>query len=102
MKKVFITGSTTGLGFLEAKKLIADGNEVVLHARNEKKAQAVMQKLPGAKGIVVGDLSSMTDLKILPKKLMTLVLLIVLFTTLESIQMIKRQFSKSMSWLHMS
>ncbi|MDT6953449.1 SDR family NAD(P)-dependent oxidoreductase [Companilactobacillus alimentarius] len=63
MKKVFITGSTTGLGFLEAKKLIADGNEVVLHARNEKKAQAVMQKLPGAKGIVVGDLSSMTDLK---------------------------------------
>lgn len=37
MSKIFITGSSTGLGALAAKKLIALGNEVYLHARNEQR-----------------------------------------------------------------
>lgn len=33
MKKVFITGSTDGLGFMIAESLINKGHKVVLHAR---------------------------------------------------------------------
>ncbi|WP_080694219.1 SDR family NAD(P)-dependent oxidoreductase [Myroides odoratimimus] len=36
MVKIFITGSSDGLGLLAAKKLIEDGHQVVLHARNEE------------------------------------------------------------------
>lgn len=36
MSKIFITGSTDGLGLLAAKDLIKQGHEVYLHARNQK------------------------------------------------------------------
>lgn len=35
MKTIFITGSTDGLGFMAAKRLIKRGDQVVLHARNQ-------------------------------------------------------------------
>ncbi|TSO25530.1 SDR family NAD(P)-dependent oxidoreductase [Lactobacillus sp. LL6] len=63
MKKVFITGSTTGLGFLAGKKLIEDGNEVYLHARNHAKAVKLSKQLPGIKGIAIGDLSKPDEVK---------------------------------------
>ena len=59
MTKILITGSTTGLGLLTAKALVAAGNDVVCHARNQKRAAAVKQELPQASAVVVGDLSSM-------------------------------------------
>jgi NAD(P)-dependent dehydrogenase (short-subunit alcohol dehydrogenase family) len=58
MKKIFITGSTGGLGFMAAERLITLGHHVLLHARNEHKAAAVRQKLPGALDVVTGDLAS--------------------------------------------
>lgn len=63
MAKILITGSTEGLGFLAAKRLVAEGNEVVLHARNPRRAQDVLKKLPQVKGIVIGDLSSIKEVK---------------------------------------
>ncbi|HEA23302.1 hypothetical protein LCGC14_2242210 [marine sediment metagenome] len=63
MSKIFITGSTDGLGLLAAERLIAKGHEVVLHARNAAKAKAVLQKLPKAFQVVAGDLSSMAETK---------------------------------------
>ncbi|WP_251547776.1 SDR family NAD(P)-dependent oxidoreductase [Limosilactobacillus caecicola] len=63
MKKIFITGSTTGLGYLAGKKLIEDGNEVYLHARNHAKAVELREQLPGIKGIAVGDLSKPEEVK---------------------------------------
>lgn len=69
MTKIFITGSTDGLGFLAAKRLINEGNEVVLHARNQQRAEEVMFKLPQAKNVVVGDLSSQTETKNLAKQI---------------------------------
>lgn len=61
MSKIFITGSTTGLGFLAGKKLLEDGNEVYLHARNQDKAAKLKQKLPNVRGIIIGDLSQRQD-----------------------------------------
>ena len=41
MSRVFITGSTDGLGYAAARALIEDGHEVVLHARSQERATAV-------------------------------------------------------------
>lgn len=57
MSKIFITGSSTGLGALAAKDLIKKGNNVYLHARNEKRSQDALKENPGAKGVIIGDLA---------------------------------------------
>lgn len=69
MTKIFITGSTDGLGFLTAKRLMDKGNEVVLHARNQQRAAEVKRKLPQAQNIVIGDLSSPTAVESLANQL---------------------------------
>jgi nucleoside-diphosphate-sugar epimerase len=56
--RVLITGSTTGLGLLAAQKLLDDGHEVVLHARNSARAETLAEIAPHAAGVVVGDLAS--------------------------------------------
>ena len=68
MAKIFITGSADGLGQLAAKALIAQGHEVVLHARNEKRRQDALEKVPGAAEVVVADLSSIDETKQLASK----------------------------------
>ena len=40
MARIFITGSTDGLGRAAAGTLISDGHEVVLHARSRERASA--------------------------------------------------------------
>jgi NAD(P)-dependent dehydrogenase (short-subunit alcohol dehydrogenase family) len=57
----FITGSTDGLGRAAAQALIADGHEVVLHARSPERAQAISDLAPQGSGVVIGDLSSAAD-----------------------------------------
>jgi NAD(P)-dependent dehydrogenase (short-subunit alcohol dehydrogenase family) len=61
MARVFITGSTDGLGRMAAGLLIDQGHQVVLHARNATRAQDLAVRLPSAEGIVIGDLSSITQ-----------------------------------------
>jgi NAD(P)-dependent dehydrogenase (short-subunit alcohol dehydrogenase family) len=68
MARVFITGSADGLGQLAAKALIAQGHEVVLHARNEKRGQEALGKVPGAEDIVTADLTSIAETKQLASK----------------------------------
>jgi NAD(P)-dependent dehydrogenase (short-subunit alcohol dehydrogenase family) len=68
MAKIFITGSADGLGQLAARALIAEGHQVVLHARNNERGQEALNKTPGAEGIVIGDLSSIEETKILAAK----------------------------------
>lgn len=58
MSRVLITGSSDGLGLMAAKRLLAAGHEVVLHARNHKRAQDAQAAAPTAHGIVIGDLAS--------------------------------------------
>lgn len=56
MARVFITGSSDGLGKLAAQFLINAGHAVVLHARSEKRADQAKAAVPGAEHVVVGDL----------------------------------------------
>ncbi len=58
MRRVFITGSTDGLGRGAAEALIKEGHQVVLHARSKDRAAALADLRPRAAGIVVGDLAS--------------------------------------------
>ena len=58
MKRVFITGSTDGLGLAAARTLIAEGHQVVLHARSLKRAAGLADLESRAAGVVIGDLSS--------------------------------------------
>lgn len=61
MARIFITGSTDGLGLAAARSLMADGHEVVLHARSPKRASAISDLASRAAGIVIGDLSSAVE-----------------------------------------
>jgi NAD(P)-dependent dehydrogenase (short-subunit alcohol dehydrogenase family) len=47
MSKVFITGSADGLGQLAAQRLVAAGNEVLLHARNENRGREALAAVMG-------------------------------------------------------
>src|ERR1043165_323170 len=68
MARVFITGSADGLGQLAANALIAQGHQVVLHARNEKRGQDALDKVPGAEAVVTGDLTNIDETKELASK----------------------------------
>lgn len=57
MARIFITGSADGLGQLAAKALVAQGHEVILHARNPERVQHALRHVPGAVRALVGDLS---------------------------------------------
>jgi NAD(P)-dependent dehydrogenase (short-subunit alcohol dehydrogenase family) len=61
MARVFITGSTDGLGRAAARALIDDGHQVVLHARSRERAAAVGDLAPRSGGVVVGDLASAVE-----------------------------------------
>ncbi|MFZ0815159.1 MAG: SDR family NAD(P)-dependent oxidoreductase [Candidatus Sulfotelmatobacter sp.] len=61
MARVFITGSSDGLGRMAAELLIEQGHGVVLHARSEKRGQEAMAAVPGAEAVVIGDLSSIAQ-----------------------------------------
>jgi NAD(P)-dependent dehydrogenase (short-subunit alcohol dehydrogenase family) len=63
MASIFITGSADGLGQLAAIGLIEQGHQVVLHARNEKRAAETLKKVPGAETVLTGDLSNVEDAK---------------------------------------
>lgn len=58
MARIFITGSSDGLGLLAANAMTQAGHEVVLHARNEQRAQQALQEAKGATGVLIGDLAS--------------------------------------------
>jgi len=63
MSKIFITGSSDGLGLMEARLLVSQGHEVVLHGRNRDRADEALSKVPGAMTAVVGDLASIAETK---------------------------------------
>jgi NAD(P)-dependent dehydrogenase (short-subunit alcohol dehydrogenase family) len=63
MSRIFITGSADGLGKMAAQLLVADGHQVVLHARNESRGKEALLAVPGAETVVTGDLSSIAETK---------------------------------------
>jgi len=58
MARVFISGSSAGLGLMAGQLLAEQGHEVVLHARNGTRADDARRALPQAEAVVVGDLET--------------------------------------------
>lgn len=72
-KTILITGSTDGIGFEAARKLVGLGHRVLLHGRNEQKlakaAQALSEELgQGPMETYLADLSSMSEVEALARE----------------------------------
>ncbi|SPV02584.1 SDR family NAD(P)-dependent oxidoreductase [Burkholderia cenocepacia] len=63
MSRIFISGSSTGLGLMAAELLVQQGHKVVLHARNVNRAEDTRRALPKAEAIVVGDVETIAGAK---------------------------------------
>ncbi|ANN77469.1 SDR family NAD(P)-dependent oxidoreductase [Bordetella flabilis] len=63
MSRIFISGSSTGLGLMAAELLVQQGHYVVLHARNTDRAKDARAALPQAQGVVVGDVETIAGAK---------------------------------------
>jgi NAD(P)-dependent dehydrogenase (short-subunit alcohol dehydrogenase family) len=63
MARIFITGSSDGLGLMAAQLLVEWGHRVTLHARSEQRAADARRSLPQAEAVAVGDLSSMAQMR---------------------------------------
>ncbi|HEY9003604.1 MAG TPA: SDR family NAD(P)-dependent oxidoreductase [Mucilaginibacter sp.] len=67
-KIILITGSTDGIGKITAKQLAKQGHTIILHGRNQAKAEAMRQEIKAETGndkidILIADLLSMADIK---------------------------------------
>ena len=63
MARIFITGSSDGLGQMAARLLIEQGHVVVLHARNNARKRDAIAAVPGAEAVVVGDFTSIAQIR---------------------------------------
>jgi NAD(P)-dependent dehydrogenase (short-subunit alcohol dehydrogenase family) len=63
MARVFITGSSDGLGLMVGQFLADQGHRVVLHARSDARAADAKTALSKAEAVVVGDLASIAATK---------------------------------------
>jgi NAD(P)-dependent dehydrogenase (short-subunit alcohol dehydrogenase family) len=63
MSRIFISGSSMGLGLMAGQLLVQQGHQVVLHARNAARAEDARLGLPHAEAIVEGDLDSIAGAK---------------------------------------
>ena len=68
MRRIFITGSTDGLGRAAARTLIAEGLEVVLYVRSPQRVSALADLAPRAAGVVIRNLGSAVETRAMPTR----------------------------------
>jgi NAD(P)-dependent dehydrogenase (short-subunit alcohol dehydrogenase family) len=61
--RIFITGSSDGLGLMAAQLLIREKHAVLVHGRNEQRSRDALAQAPGALGAVTGDLSMLAGMR---------------------------------------
>lgn len=61
MSRIFITGSTDGLGLAAAQTLLDQGHNVIVHARSVQRLEAIKPLLEQGAQVVTGDLSVAGD-----------------------------------------
>jgi NAD(P)-dependent dehydrogenase (short-subunit alcohol dehydrogenase family) len=66
--RVFITGSTDGLGRAAARLLLDDGHDVVLHARSPERAASFGDLAARAGGVAIGDLASAAETRVVAEQ----------------------------------
>jgi NAD(P)-dependent dehydrogenase (short-subunit alcohol dehydrogenase family) len=59
MARIFITGSSEGLGLMAGQLLVEQGHQVVLHARNSNRIEDARNALPNVEAVVEGDVSTL-------------------------------------------
>jgi NAD(P)-dependent dehydrogenase (short-subunit alcohol dehydrogenase family) len=62
MARIFISGSSTGLGLMAGQLLAGQGHRVVLHARTRERAAHAREALPQVDAIVEGDLETLAGM----------------------------------------
>jgi NAD(P)-dependent dehydrogenase (short-subunit alcohol dehydrogenase family) len=63
MARIFISGSSTGLGLMAGQLLVEQAHQVVLHARNETRANDARRALPEAEAVIIGDVETIAGAK---------------------------------------
>jgi NAD(P)-dependent dehydrogenase (short-subunit alcohol dehydrogenase family) len=63
MSRIFVSGSSAGLGLMAADLLVGRGHRVVLHARNADRAEDTRRELPQTEAVVIGDLETIAGAK---------------------------------------
>ena len=63
MSRIFISGSSTGLGLMAGERLASQGHTVVLHARNASRAEDARRALPKVESVVIGDIETIASAK---------------------------------------
>jgi NAD(P)-dependent dehydrogenase (short-subunit alcohol dehydrogenase family) len=66
--RILITGSSDGIGRAAAQLLVQQGHCVTLHARNEDRAREAWAAVPQAENVLVGDLSSISDVLVMAEE----------------------------------
>lgn len=67
-KRVLITGSSSGLGFMAANLLAKQGHLVTVHGRSEQRTQEILQEIPEAEAGVYGDFASLQQVRSLAEQ----------------------------------
>ena len=62
MARILVTGSADGLGLMTGQMLVARGHDVVLHARDERRAGDIGSAAPDVAGVVVGDVATIAGM----------------------------------------
>jgi NAD(P)-dependent dehydrogenase (short-subunit alcohol dehydrogenase family) len=68
MARVFVTGSSDGLGRLAARILVGQGHSVALHARDGARGREALAAVPGAEAVLTGDLASLAQTRALAER----------------------------------
>src|SRR3984957_10948423 len=63
MSRIFISGSSTGLGLMAAELLVSQGHRIVLHARSADRAEDARRELPQTEAVVIGDVETISGAK---------------------------------------
>src|SRR6188474_3652632 len=63
MARVFVTGSSTGLGLMAGRLLVEQGHEVVLHARDAARAKETRAAMGRDAPVVTGDVSTIAAMR---------------------------------------
>jgi len=58
VSRIFISGSSTGLGLMAGELLSSQGHTIVLHARNSARAEDARRALPKVEAVVIGDVAT--------------------------------------------
>jgi NAD(P)-dependent dehydrogenase (short-subunit alcohol dehydrogenase family) len=68
MSRIFISGSSAGLGLMAGELLVQQWHQVVLHARNAARAKDACLALPRAEAVVEGDLDTIAGAKVVAER----------------------------------